>query len=316
MQDKYKIVIIGCYFGNLPDYFSYWLKSCSTNNHIDWIIYTDQTYPDLPENVAMINTTLGKIESLARDKLGIQAVINAPYKLCDFKPVYGKIFEDDIKDYDFWGHCDFDMIFGDISKFITNEILNKYDKVLTLGHLTLYRNTSIVNERYKDTGGEINYITALCNEEHVAFDEITINEIYKKNKYSIYDKRIFADISPSYRRFKITGKKNYENQLFLWRDGSIIHAYIDNGKIYEEEYLYIHFQKRKFNNVKKYSNDYSSFLIGPDGFNLIKNDNLETLNFSIYNPYQGKLVEKFQEKSFYYKHLFKVIKKKIKRKMK
>ena len=44
--------------------------------------------------------------------------VNSPYKLCDYKPVYGLIFDEDLQDYDFWGHCDVDLIFGDIRKFI------------------------------------------------------------------------------------------------------------------------------------------------------------------------------------------------------
>lgn len=39
------------------------------------------------------------------------------------------MFQEYIKDYDFWGHCDADLIFGDIRKFVTDDILNKYDRL-------------------------------------------------------------------------------------------------------------------------------------------------------------------------------------------
>ncbi len=36
-----KIVVIGVYFGNFPEYMNLWLKSCEFNKEIDFIIFTD-----------------------------------------------------------------------------------------------------------------------------------------------------------------------------------------------------------------------------------------------------------------------------------
>ena len=44
--------------------------------------------------------------------------------MCDYKVAYGEMFQDYIKEYDFWGHCDMDMIFGE-ENFI-NEIIWNY----------------------------------------------------------------------------------------------------------------------------------------------------------------------------------------------
>ena len=48
-------------------------------------------------------------------------------------------------EYDFWGYCDIDLIFGNIRKFITDDILDKYDKILSRGHFTLFRNKDSIN---------------------------------------------------------------------------------------------------------------------------------------------------------------------------
>ena len=39
-------------------------------------------------------------------------------KLCDYKPAYGLIFEDELIGYDYWGFCDTDILLGDIYQFL------------------------------------------------------------------------------------------------------------------------------------------------------------------------------------------------------
>ena len=58
-------------------------------------------------------------------KMALDINIQKPYKLCDFKPAYGKIFEDYLEAYDFWVHCDLDIRWGDIRKFIPEKVLEE-----------------------------------------------------------------------------------------------------------------------------------------------------------------------------------------------
>ena len=44
----------------------------------------------------------------------MQVTLDRPYKLCDFKPAYGFIFGEYLKEYDYWGHCDIDIVWGDL----------------------------------------------------------------------------------------------------------------------------------------------------------------------------------------------------------
>ena len=68
--------------------------------------------------------------NLFKNKFDFDISLERPYKLCDFKPTYGYVFYDLIKDYKFWGHCDTDIIWGRIDNFITSDAMDKYDKKL------------------------------------------------------------------------------------------------------------------------------------------------------------------------------------------
>jgi hypothetical protein len=70
-------------------------------------------------------------------------------RLCDVGPAYGLIFVDAIEGFDFWGHCDMDLVFDDIRRFLTPDILQAYTKVLIHGHLSLHRNRDDVNHYFE-----------------------------------------------------------------------------------------------------------------------------------------------------------------------
>ena len=72
---------------------------------------------------------------MAEKKLGFHVSLDQSYKLCDFKPAYGFLFEEYLQGYQFWGHCDIDTIMGNLSKLLTDELLNQYDKLFCMGHM-------------------------------------------------------------------------------------------------------------------------------------------------------------------------------------
>ena len=63
------------------------------------------------------------MQKLSSRKLGFEVYLERPYKCCDLKPAYGVIFEEYLTAYSYWGHCDFDLIFGDLQYFapLTNK---------------------------------------------------------------------------------------------------------------------------------------------------------------------------------------------------
>lgn len=45
-------------------------------------------------NIKVFSSSLADIQQRAEQKLHISAKLPTPYKLCDFRPIYGIIFED------------------------------------------------------------------------------------------------------------------------------------------------------------------------------------------------------------------------------
>lgn len=109
---------------------------------------------DIPKNVYWQVMKFDEFKSLLDSKIGFSSSLYRPYKLCDIRPAYGDIFYDRIKMYDFWGWCDIDIIFGNIRNFITETLLNEYDKIGSLGHCVLIRNSDKMRTMYKQSIGE------------------------------------------------------------------------------------------------------------------------------------------------------------------
>ncbi|WP_099467026.1 DUF6625 family protein [Konateibacter massiliensis] len=253
-----RTVLIIPYFGEFPSYFQIFLNSCKNNKDFNWIIYTDNNkIYDYPENVLVKKISFNEMKEKILKKFDFYFEIKSVHKLCDLKPAYGYIFEDDIQCYDFWGFCDLDVVWGKLNNFITEEILKKYDKIYTVGHLTLFRNNYENNRRfmskYKD---EYLYKKAFCYSRELVFDEGfrgSINNIYEENNYPMYTKFDCADIYTKSSNFRMVGLENdrhlviYENKkgIFWWNKGRLLYIYREKNEILEKEYAYIHLQKRK-----------------------------------------------------------------------
>ncbi|WP_185282880.1 DUF6625 family protein [Hymenobacter sp. NBH84] len=141
------IAIIISHFGLLPRYLDYFLQSCSYNKNITFFIFTDQVFDVYPiyTNVRFIPFSLAQFNALATRKIAKPVQVAKAYKLCDFKPAYGLIYEDYIESYDFWGFCDTDMVFGDTIKVLTPQLLAAHDVIsahpqYVSGPFTLFRN--------------------------------------------------------------------------------------------------------------------------------------------------------------------------------
>jgi len=173
-MDK-SLALLVCYCGKLPWYFKYFINSCKYNPTVDFYVITNDTtwaYP-LPANVRIIYKTLEDISLLASTKLGFEVAIKDGYKLCDFKPAYGFIFSDILGKYDFWGHCDLDIIFGSIRNFITDTLLEKYDLISVRpewipGCFLLYRNNLKMNTLFQHSK---DYKKVFTTDKHYCFDE-------------------------------------------------------------------------------------------------------------------------------------------------
>jgi hypothetical protein len=272
-----KIIIICVWYGALPVTIKYWLRSLACNKTIDFLLVSDVEIEKKPDNLFCIKLSLSDIKRLAEQKLGMSITLDKPYKLCDFRPAYGVIFSNHIKGYDYWGHCDLDVVWGDLRAFFLKYRITNYDKYLNRGHLTLYRNTEMVNNYFKYPGSQVgDYKTVFTNPLNFGFDETYgINKIFKVNNLPEFNKPIYCDINPRYRRFKQAVERhedrNYKYQVYYWQNGKIYRAFYHNNNVIIEECLYLHHQKRKYtidtiaiDSVDRLWLTYSGFFIKQD----------------------------------------------------
>lgn len=205
------------------------------------------------DNLRIVYMTLQSVKTRIQRLFDFPVVLDAPYKLCDYKPVFGNAFKDYFKDYDFWGYADLDLVFGNIRYFLTDDILNQYDKIYHQGHLSLYRNCAQMNNLYLrilPNGKAFDYKFVFSTMHPCFFDEhCGIERISKFDKVKMYtwsmgiSKGVLADISPfSYKfRFSYHGE-DLENVYFEY----------DKGELYlcsstqKVQAVYVHFAKRKF----------------------------------------------------------------------
>lgn len=190
-KNQKSIAIIITYFGKLPWYFEYFVHSCSFNKTIDFFIITDDTTyrKKLSVNLKMIYQTIHDFNNIATKELGFPTKIENGYKLCDFKPTLGLLFQNLIEDYDFWGQCDIDVIFGNIRGFIDDNILENYDFInarhdYTTGCFFLMRNNMFLNTLFKKSK---DYYKVLSSEVHFCFDECNFAHALLNHKNSILD---------------------------------------------------------------------------------------------------------------------------------
>jgi hypothetical protein len=239
--------------GRLPEYFPAFLESCRSNPTIDFLLFTDDRVEyEYPDNVIVHHKTFDWIKKIVQQNYDFDISLNFPYKLCDFKPAYGEIFSEYLQEYDFWGYCDIDLIWGNIRKFITDDILIDYDRVYSRGHCSLYRNNQEVNSWYKTlpNHGCQDWKRVFQTESSCCFDEWAghcgggTSEILKRNGIKIYDEAEMADLKVAYGGFKVNRwGSNCKVAAFRYEQGKLMAVDYDGNEI--KEVLYAHFQKRK-----------------------------------------------------------------------
>lgn len=114
-----KILVIIPYFGRLPNYFQAFLNSCRNTAILDFLLITDDhSLYEFPENFKVIYQDFDQLKNIIHLKFGKSAYADLPYKLCDYKSLYGYLFEEHLQDYQFWAHSDIDLLFGDVDSFL------------------------------------------------------------------------------------------------------------------------------------------------------------------------------------------------------
>lgn len=293
----HSIIVILPYFGPLPEMFGHWLRSAELNKTVDFLIFTDQKLHSQAPNITVRQSTLQQIKEKAIETLGTHVALEKPYKLCDLKPFYGRIFANDVCNYDFWGYCDCDLIFGDLRAFLTEDILSSYNSILGLGHLHLQRTNDPlyqdVIEQCKSRNGKT-WKEVLAYDKNEAFDEMPFGvtaEYYRQypklswtgftkkghcflditytqpvfkdsyNDYQLYRKSFYYKYSSQFDCWQRTPTDSLKNIIVL-KDAVKLYAIgLFKGHVYREEFIYAHFRKR---NIDTTYNDKEHYMIVPN----------------------------------------------------
>lgn len=280
MESEMKTIgIVIPWFGEFHNYFDLWMISAGYNPTVDFYIVTDnQILPNTPPNIHFVYSSLEEIKERIQKICGFKIKLTA-YKLCDFKPLFGLIFEDLLRNYDYWGYCDTDLIFGNIRKFMTPEVLS-VERVLQRGHFSLYANTEKMLHLYKKTDLKNNmaysYKKAWRTNYSCYFDEYfamgIVTDLYCSSITDHSTERIVLDVPTD--NFSFYSRINKFMYYCYWENGRLYRVLYDK-KISQtvgepEEFMYVHLQKRKMNNgiVNDKSLKGNRFYIIPNEFSV------------------------------------------------
>lgn len=245
------IVFILPYFGVWPFWMKYFLSSCAANPTINWLVYSDnESLPlDVP-NVQLQVTSLHDYMDNASRVLGVSIPADRPYKLCDLKPMYGLIHEQDITNYDYWGFCDLDVIWGDLRQFLTSDLLEldliSAHRTRISGHCCLLKNSQKMREAFK---AYLDWKNICSSNENHRFDESAFSRLFIKYKKLPNKLRNFLSFlntidakcffierhsTPNCRTPWIDGSTHYPSEWY-WNKGRLTNNASAN------DFMYFHF---------------------------------------------------------------------------
>ena len=308
------LAVIVQYYGKLKPSFALWSESARRTGDVDFFVFCDDKEPENPaDNIKWVNFTLKDFNELAVRKLGVQFKITNPYKLCDFKPMYGRIFEDHIKGYDYWAYGDLDVVYGKIREYLEKIDYRKYSKINQAGHFCIMKNVPQITDLFKEQVPGTRYWKDVLESSNCAFDEIDVNFKARALSIPFFDGIFAADIMNEkgmqcvdkktvkhvFRRPNdMPAPKNYHYQLFLSENGKITRYYKRFLAVKKDEFCYIHYRLELPVNLSDISQDTYLFSFYPKGFFDVEVPKLQNLRFFMktvkeYNMRRPLLVEKF-----------------------
>lgn len=270
MHKEKSLAFITCYIGKLPWFFNYFAYSCKYNPSVHFFIITDDRdyKKPLPRNVHLIYKTLEEINVIATEKLGFKTNIKSTYKLCDFKPTYGLLFSDLLNKYDFWGHSDIDIIFGNIRKFITDDLLTDHDLIAVrhdflTGYFLLFKNNEKMRMLFKHSK---DYKKVLSSERHYCFDETNFH--FDEFEIMTHYSKVNSEVESMTHVVKRLDEENYIKAYFDFHviEGAFGKLSWNKGKLmYKNKYEAILYHLILFKSIYKPKKKLNSI---PDSFNI------------------------------------------------
>lgn len=260
-----KIVLIFPYFGILPPQYPAWRATALCNPTIDFMFFTDADV-EPTENIIVHKMPFRDFQNIVQNAFDFQIALNRPYKLCEFKQAYGYVLQDYIKEYDFWGYGDLDLVYGDIRTFLTDSVL-EHKFLLGWGHLTLLHNDEDANTYFmKPVAGYQSYKDAFSTTKITYFDEFRYKGCSDKWRDCRPDdcwlEWPFDNASKPKQSYHFNSlTRGWKQVIFEHVDNKLFMLRFNHGLLEKKESLYAHFQHRGF--MKDKVTDYSHFLVTP-----------------------------------------------------
>lgn len=167
------VVFLQPLFGELYPWAQQYLDNIAQVKGYDWKIFTPHNLK-VGKNTEVIKMDLAEWDRRVLKATGIDPKNyidgKAPHKnLTDYYPAYGDILKDFTKGYKFWGHTNWDCVYGQLGDFFPQDFEIFADESNEInGTLTLYKNKKEINELYKQVQG---WEQAFTDHKLFGFDE-------------------------------------------------------------------------------------------------------------------------------------------------
>lgn len=244
------------YFGKWPAWINFLIESCKRNGNIDWYFITDCDPPEnTGKNIHFIEFSFDDYSTFVSKSLKIDFKPDSAYKCCDIKPCVGFLHATLIEGYDFFGFCDIDVIFGNIAKTYTDELLSRSNVLSThphviSGHFTLLRNTKRYREAFRAIQG---WEHLLERPYHIALDENRFTRVFLGKSRLRFAANHLPWINPYWRRRVFVERYSTILAPWPWHDGRLEHPMmwhwkdgtLTNERDGDREFLYLHFMNLK-----------------------------------------------------------------------
>lgn len=199
------IALFNCHFGKLPSYLPFFMKSASTVACLDIYIMTNDDFSPYAkiaedygfDNINFIHYDVNNLEETVSTKLNVTYKMPEIRKICDWKTAYNFLFSDIAKHYDYWGHCDLDIIMGDVDSYL-EPLIGSYDiisgdKNRLCGPFNLYKTQLGDVFKLHDFWQQI-----MLDMKHVAYDEKGLDIAVKSHPeistcYGVSDGRVMQN---------------------------------------------------------------------------------------------------------------------------
>lgn len=245
-RHKNRVALVSVWFGKEPACFSVWLKTAASNSGIDFVVICDfePTLPP-PANVRMVRETKSEYSAKVSRACGSPFSLGNPYKLCDQKLLIFRLYSDLLTGYEWFGYCDLDIVWGDLSLDLTPTALETLDKIGLNAHCSLWR-LSRFEAFLNDVAGLADSRKLLDRTRNYALDEHSgLQQLFAKcPRVQLF--RHDLNLHPCQGKLVPLDWYHRGSDTIYWERGRLFWREYTPLGYYETEHSYLHMQRNGF----------------------------------------------------------------------